>query len=521
MVLKMSRPVKLKSGIYHFRKRVPESLQALVGKTEEKFSLQTRDPQEAKVRHARAAAEIELRWHQLSAGRISISQKQATAIAGEIYKELVADHEDNPGKKGSWTGRLYLDYMFLHPEKVRVTNLSADKEAAGRSLEKLRVERNDHAINRYLAKHGYLLDDESMILIRDAVASAVLQAKEHISRLAGGDYRPDPDANRFPPVEIAAARVRDDEPNKFLLIQVFEKFADEQKIASSSYKKWKGIIRTVAKEVPDIRDLTRQWIVDWKDRLLASGIANVSIRDSYLSALRRVCSYGVANGLISENPGTGVTVYVPRKIQTREKEYTATEVSTVLRGTLDPAPARMSRGMRDARRWVPWLCAYTGARVGEIAQLRKQDIQEHRGHWLLWITPEAGTTKDAKPRYVALHSHLVEQGFLQFVQTIKSGPLFYDPELSRGGSDAHPQYKKVGEKICSWIRKDLGVKDDRIRPNHAWRHLFKTISRDVDMDDGATRYMQGHALNSEGDKYGSFRAGVLSREIEKIPRFEI
>jgi integrase len=27
-----------------------------------------------------------------------------------------------------------------------------------------------------------------------------------------------------------------------------------------------------------------------------------------------------------------------------------------------------------ARRWVPWLMAYSGARCGEITQLRKEDI---------------------------------------------------------------------------------------------------------------------------------------------------
>jgi integrase len=44
-----------------------------------------------------------------------------------------------------------------------------------------------------------------------------------------------------------------------------------------------------------------------------------------------------------------------------------------------------------ARRWVPWLCAYTGARVGEITQLRQEDVIERGGIHALKITPEAGT----------------------------------------------------------------------------------------------------------------------------------
>lgn len=46
-----------------------------------------------------------------------------------------------------------------------------------------------------------------------------------------------------------------------------------------------------------------------------------------------------------------------------------------------------------AKRWLPWVCAYTGARVGEIAQLRKQDVAHEHGRWVLVITPEARPLK--------------------------------------------------------------------------------------------------------------------------------
>jgi len=52
MPIAMSRPSKHpKTGIYQLRKVVPEDLRKFVGKRDEKVSLQTRDPAEAKVRH--------------------------------------------------------------------------------------------------------------------------------------------------------------------------------------------------------------------------------------------------------------------------------------------------------------------------------------------------------------------------------------------------------------------------------------------------------------------------------------
>jgi hypothetical protein len=49
-------------GYYWFRKRVPDNLRSLLGKREERFSLGTRDPSEAKRLHVLKLAEVEERW---------------------------------------------------------------------------------------------------------------------------------------------------------------------------------------------------------------------------------------------------------------------------------------------------------------------------------------------------------------------------------------------------------------------------------------------------------------------------
>jgi hypothetical protein len=62
MPLAMSRPWKHpKSGVYWLRRAVPADLRRLVGKREEKQTLGTKDPAEAKWLHAKALAELEAR----------------------------------------------------------------------------------------------------------------------------------------------------------------------------------------------------------------------------------------------------------------------------------------------------------------------------------------------------------------------------------------------------------------------------------------------------------------------------
>jgi hypothetical protein len=58
-------------------KGVPEDLRKLVGKREEERRLQTRDPIEAKCRHAKALAEIEVRWTNLRAGPKTLGEREA------------------------------------------------------------------------------------------------------------------------------------------------------------------------------------------------------------------------------------------------------------------------------------------------------------------------------------------------------------------------------------------------------------------------------------------------------------
>jgi len=62
-------------------KRVPDDLRFMVGKGQEKCSLGTRDPAEAKVRLLQAMAEVDARWRNLRAGPKKLTEMEAQNIA--------------------------------------------------------------------------------------------------------------------------------------------------------------------------------------------------------------------------------------------------------------------------------------------------------------------------------------------------------------------------------------------------------------------------------------------------------
>lgn len=175
---------------------------------------------------------------------------------------------------------------------------------------------------------------------------------------------------------------------------------------------------------------------------------------------------------------------------------------------------------------MPWICAYTGARAGEITQLRGKDVVQREGQWAIQITPDAGSVKTGEPRIVPVHEHLIEQGFIDFVRAKGEGPLFYNAEapLRTTGSDPTNPSKarpvKTRERIGEWVRK-LGVTGKGIQPNHAWRHTFKQIADRVGISEKVSDAITGHSPASVGRSYGAPTVGDMAKALKKFPKYDV
>src|ERR1700761_4260359 len=133
MPLAMSRPWKHpKTGIYQLRKVVPDDLRKLVGKREEKLSLHTRDPAEAKQRFAQALADLEERWANLRSGPKSLTESEAHRLATVVHDRWFKQHRDNPGRQNAWDTELG-NLIFPPPSRLKPSDLEYlyDQSAAG------------------------------------------------------------------------------------------------------------------------------------------------------------------------------------------------------------------------------------------------------------------------------------------------------------------------------------------------------------------------------------------------------
>lgn len=304
------------------------------------------------------------------------------------------------------------------------------------------------------------------------------------------------------------------------LLVLFDRMAAERDFAAATIKRHRPIIEEVAVAHGDVRTITSAWCVAWKDRLIGRKLTPRTVQYAYLAALRNLMGYAVANKLVPDNPVTGISVKVKARKRNRvERGFTDAEARIVLRATLSQFDDCLPDDQKRARRWLPWICKYSGARIGEAAQLRKSDFSIEEGVWVMTIRPEAGTVKDREARRVPVHPHLIAQGLIEVIRKLPEGYIFADPTRRKlAGKDV--LHKKTAENLGRWVRS-LGLVDPELQPSHGWRHRFKTLARRVGMDPGARDNMQGHAPHNDAESYGDQPAQVLLDQISLIPRFEI
>jgi integrase len=228
--------------------------------------------------------------------------------------------------------------------------------------------------------------------------------------------------------------------------------------------------------------------------------------------------------LIANNPFASVNVTVPRKTKNRESNaFTPEEAEIILRAA--SAVQDTKRPFNAAKRWVPWLCAYSGARAGEITQLRGSDVQRRGEFYVMRLLPEAGTIKTREARTVPLHEHLIEQGFIEFVQARGRGPLFYekDPDDQSVKNPMRPKRPRAGRtraRLAKWIRT-LGVADAEVQPNHAWRHGFKQIAERSGISSRVHDVITGHAAKTTAEEYGKATVEDMAEALKKFPRYVV
>jgi integrase len=168
--------------------------------------------------------------------------------------------------------------------------------------------------------------------------------------------------------------------------------------------------------------------LDLKAALAVEGVDTIGVRtmNVYLHAYGALFKWGKRNGYVQENVFAEMTVRGSKRLGGRDA-FSPDTCSAILMELL-----HNKRGLirKDYQKWGPLIGLYTGARLGEITQLRIADIRQQDGIWCFDLNEDDGKKlkTDGSKRLVPMHSKLMEHGFLDYVQQHKHEKLF--PEFT-------------------------------------------------------------------------------------------
>jgi integrase len=557
------------SGSWVARKAVPPRLRdayaATFGKSwEEKFARpSTLNEREARVAFADWLANVEARINLVAAEAkgegADLTHVQAHALAGRWYRWKTERHGAEPGAPQRWSSEI----------KELVTNISALAPMAdnvrpadpnpndGTRFADL-VERLTHSrslvldriaaaaeLPEFLARERLALNAEGRKRFLCALVYELVAANALLLRRAHGDYAPDLRPARFPEWRAPNPETGGPGMSAMKLYQAWCK-ANEKRTSPSTRSRWITVFRHMDAHFKqgDVLCMTEEQAIAWREDVRAGDgesepRSDKTINFQYVAAAKAVFGWAArpktedGGALISANPFANFR-FSARKgtrktVKLRERSFRLAEMKLVLPAAEALKVFAKSKPLEKAKKWAPWVLAYTGSRPGEVCQLRKEDLHKVQGRWAFRLTPEAGTIKDREARMIPIHLHLIEMGLIEFIEAQPPGPLFYDAKALRRvvvDDPANPRrfpHEKVANKLGEWVR-GLGVTDPSIKPNHAWRHTFKTRAIVSKIDSVVADFICGHAPKTVGDTYYALEGDegwpALVGAIDAFPRYK-
>lgn len=513
MVLCMARPTKHpKSGVYRARKAVPEDLRPLIGKRELIVSLRTKDPAEAKRLHPAALGRLDAvltaARAQASGTFTALTARQIAEIAGEVYRAEVRAAEDEPGDpvaREAHQGGL-LEVVAREPDEDAPAFVPSETDLAN--------------ARELLAARGIATDAETLGRLAAAIFGARTHAAAVAVRRAKGDWSPDPDAVRFPTpaprptVSAAPLSTAAPVPPKVSMTDLLDRFALEKPQNAKTMTKRRAALKHIeaAAGHKDAARVGKADIMAMKTARLANKVSPATVT-AEIAVLRPLWAWGINNGLLPDgpNPFTGTSPGKVKASKTERLPFTEAEAATLLNA---------ARGERGWLRWVPWVLAFTGARLGEVCDAAAGDVRAVGGVWCIALHTEAeGRTLKTQQaqRMVPLADALIAEGFVAYAKGLpQAGPLFPDLRVGTWGKRSSVATKTLGRRL-----RALGIKDARKVAGHSWRHRMKDLLRFARVPPEAADAILGHENpTNAGSGYGvgwRGRPAEAKAELEKAP----
>ncbi|MGV1917096.1 hypothetical protein [Rhizobium sp. 22-785-1] len=530
MGLSMPTPIRIGPN-YYLRVRVPSDLKDRLkgvtvtvpvdGRPREvrigefvKVSLETAKAATAKVRFVETYDFLQRYWAMQRKPVERLTHKQLVALAGALRNAFVTAFEDEPGSTSLWMKVLDMN-AAARVGKVNSLAIGGESQkAAGLS------KRFGPMVDAFLAHQCVQLHPEQRARLLELVVDSLDDAAMVTLRRAEGDYSPDTGAAKYPPLEVVRPKTSSPAGDQTTDELTFDSVIDTQvsnkaagkdaaPMRDATVRKFRlAAAEFVAFRGSDlISTVTAQEADRWKRAMLADGKLSNNTVGQRIQNLKTVIQWAREQTLGAVFPD----VHPLHLVTTPDAAPVASEDRTF---TLDEARATLLAARQEKKpelRWLPWMCAYSGARINEVAQLRREDFFQVGDDWFFELTTKGGKSLKNRNsiRKVPVHPALIDEGLIDFVKSCPAGKRIFPPRSQ--------------PNISEWLRGEVGIKRAELAPNHGWRHLFEDRCVTGGVLDKARLYITGRTTGASDEGYGRSQALLpgLAKEMAKVPRIDL
>jgi integrase len=315
-----------------------------------------------------------------------------------------------------------------------------------------------------------------------------------------------------------------------IMVSTFAEFVGETShvtaITRKAFRDWKqalGQYPANATKQKAFAGMSFRKVVETNGTLKRPTLSKKTI-NKYLSALAPFTKWLAANDYIPDDVSRGMLLSID-KTKRKGNPFSDDQLKAIFASPLfhrcagdDQEHELGDVEIRDWRYWIPHIALYSGARLGEIAQLLTADLKQLHGVWVFHITREGSDSKTTKTmgsqRVVPVHSALIKMGLLDYhARMVARGKKDLFPEIE---PDARGFLSGKPSRFFNDYFRSIGVKDNREVNFHSFRHSFTDALRRSGYLDEQFGMLLGHTKTTTTGIYGNVPQGILSQRIEMV-----
>ena len=517
-----------RANTWHYRRRVPADVQAVVGVKWWKKSLKTSSQREAESKARKLGSVHDLLIAQVRG--LSLPDKRAALeeVIGIARDELIADPSDEAAK-GIYTRAVEA------AEKIKRAMLAAAEQRLDTLPE---VERDavkaiggieaffQQATGDVVAFQNDKLDYDIKAAFgrvtprkADEVTAVLTARARHVAK----------DRNILEKLGLDAGAAAEDTPDNPLIMSAMEAWFKDRAQGHYAVKRHRisinrfiglhgnvpvaSVTKAMCRDyVEAIRNLPdhRRLPAEMRGGLVDPGtdIPRVSAPtvERHLSSLKALMKFCVERDWIAVNPATGLKGPPDtRKKADKRRPFTRAERNQLLARTIE------EYGDSGDMTWLVKLGAYTGARLEELAQLARTNVRQVEGAWVIEIDDLDGrhVKSGSSVRMVPLHK-AIRDDFVAWAHSGAGTRVFTSFE-----ADKHGRFANAVSGDFARLMDRAGL-EDRSLVFHSLRHTLKREMSNARVDPDVRRALLGHTGKDAHDGYAGHSLEALAAELDRM-----